>query len=101
MSETALTIFRYARKARHEGPAGIARRRCTRLTDQIAYVRAHSRYYRELYQHLPERVEDVTLLPVTNKQKLMERPTGGHFASHVLAVQQRDASQWLPTGSFR
>ena len=91
MSETALTIFRYARKARHEGPAGIARRRCTRLTDQIAYVRAHSRYYRELYQHLPERVEDVTPLPVTNKQKLMERPTGGHFASHVLAVQ-RDAS---------
>ncbi|MGH3535474.1 MAG: phenylacetate--CoA ligase family protein, partial [Pseudonocardiaceae bacterium] len=43
------------------------------LTDQIAYVRAHSRYYRELYQHLPERIEDVTLLPVTNKQKLMER----------------------------
>lgn len=52
---------------------GIAHRRRARLSDQIAYVRAHSRYYRELYRHLPERVEDVTLLPVTDKQKLMER----------------------------
>jgi phenylacetate-CoA ligase len=73
MSEAALTIFRDARKAHNEGSAGIARRQCRRLTDQIAYVRAHSRYYRELYQHLPEHIEDVTLLPVTNKQKLMER----------------------------
>ncbi len=189
MSETALTIFRDARKVRNEGPAGIARRQCARLTDQIAYVRAHSRYYRELYHHLPERVEDVTLLPVTNKQKLMERfddwvtdpeltlekvrahaddpdrvgakllskytvttssgttgrrayfvmadatrttaftvalrgmssvltpatilkllagrwrtamivPTGGHFASHVLAVQQRDASPMVANRIF-
>ncbi|MFZ0121129.1 MAG: hypothetical protein WAL99_17145, partial [Pseudonocardiaceae bacterium] len=73
MSEAALTIFRDARKAHNEGSAGIARRQCRRLTDQIAYVRARSRYYRELYQHLPEHIEDVTLLPVTNKQKLMER----------------------------
>lgn len=73
MSETSLTVFRDTRKARREGSEGIARRQRTRLADQIAYVRAHSRYYRELYQHLPERVEDVTLLPVTDKQKLMER----------------------------
>ncbi|MGH3916700.1 MAG: phenylacetate--CoA ligase family protein [Pseudonocardiaceae bacterium] len=73
MGELSPGIFRDARKARHEGAVGIARRQRARLTDQIAYVRAHSRYYRELYQHLPERVEDVRLLPVTDKQKLMER----------------------------
>ena len=100
MSETALTIFRDARKARYEGPAGIARRQCTRLTDQIAYVRAHSRYYRELYQHLPERIEDVTLLPVTNKQKLTE-----HFDDWVTDPELRRADsgargrpRWLQNG---
>jgi len=98
MSETALTIFRDARKARYEGPAGIARRQCTRLTDQIAYVRAHSRYYRELYQHLPERIEDVTLLPVTNKQKLTE-----HFYDWVTdpeLSQQRDAGSMVAKRIF-
>ena len=44
-----------------------------RLADMVAFARAESPYYRELYQRLPERVEDPTLLPVTDKKKLMAR----------------------------
>ena len=39
----------------------------------ISFARAHSPHYRELYQRLPERVEDPTLLPVTTKKELMAR----------------------------
>jgi len=73
MSDTALAVFRDARKAQKEGKQGIVQRQRVRLAEQIAYVRAHSRYYGELYRHLPDHVDDVTLLPVTNKQKLMDR----------------------------
>lgn len=44
-----------------------------RLTRSVADARANSRYYRELYEGLPERVEGPTLLPVTGKKKLMAR----------------------------
>jgi phenylacetate-coenzyme A ligase PaaK-like adenylate-forming protein len=39
----------------------------------VAFARANSPYYRELYRGLPEQVEDPTLLPVTSKRKLMPR----------------------------
>jgi phenylacetate-coenzyme A ligase PaaK-like adenylate-forming protein len=39
----------------------------------VAFARAHSPYYRELYRGLPERVEDPALLPVTDKPGLMAR----------------------------
>ncbi|MEV0203241.1 hypothetical protein [Nonomuraea sp. NPDC050691] len=39
----------------------------------VAHARAHSPYYRELYQGLPERVDDPALLPVTDKKALMAR----------------------------
>ena len=42
-----------------------------RLADLVAFAREHSAYYRELYRGLPERVEDVTVLPVTDKPTLM------------------------------
>lgn len=42
-----------------------------RLAEMVAFARAHSPYFRELYQGLPERVEDSTLLPVTDKKTLM------------------------------
>ncbi len=51
-------------------PAQLAVQR-TRLADIVAYARVHSRYYRELYEQLPERVEDPALLPVTRKKELM------------------------------
>jgi phenylacetate-coenzyme A ligase PaaK-like adenylate-forming protein len=49
------------------------RRQRARLAEMVDYARATSPYYRELFRGLPERVEDVTLLPVTDKQKLMAR----------------------------
>jgi phenylacetate-CoA ligase len=73
MTDTALGIYRDARRAYREGRPGIGRRQRERVAEQIAHARAHSRYYAELYRHLPERVHDLTMLPVTNKQRLMER----------------------------
>jgi len=37
----------------------------------VSFARKHSPFYRDLYQHLPDRVEDSTLLPVTDKNTLM------------------------------
>ncbi len=39
----------------------------------VAFARAHSAYYRELYKGLPDSVEEASLLPVTDKKKLMAR----------------------------
>lgn len=73
MSESSLQILRDTRRAKAEGAAGIARRQRARLAEIVAFARAHSPYYRELYQGLPEWVEDPTLLPVTTKPELMAR----------------------------
>lgn len=54
-------------------PESIERTRQARLVDMVAYVRANSPYYRELYAGLPSSVEDVRLLPVTDKKKMMAR----------------------------
>jgi hypothetical protein len=43
----------------------------------VAYARANSPYYRELYRKLPEQVDGPTLLPVTDKSKLMAGSTTG------------------------
>lgn len=59
--------------AKRHAPAAIARRQRRRLAELVAYARANSPYYRELYKDLPERVEDPTLLPVTDKKRLMAR----------------------------
>ncbi|MEU7856905.1 hypothetical protein [Nonomuraea sp. NPDC049141] len=56
-----------------EGPAAIARRQRAHLVEMVAYARANSPYYRELYRDLPEQVDDPMLLPVTNKKLLMGR----------------------------
>ncbi|MBX9630149.1 MAG: hypothetical protein K2X67_06470 [Burkholderiales bacterium] len=42
-----------------------------RLADIVAFARANSPYYRDLYKDLPARVEDPSLLPVTDKKTLM------------------------------
>jgi phenylacetate-CoA ligase len=44
----------------------------------VAYARANSPYYRELYRDLPDMVDDPALLPVTDKNTLM-----GHFDEWV------------------
>ena len=54
-------------------PEKVAERQRARLAEIVTFARTNSLYYRELYRDLPERVEDVTLLPVTGKTKLMAR----------------------------
>lgn len=39
----------------------------------VAYPRARSPFYGELYRDLPDRIEDPRQLPVTEKKMLMER----------------------------
>ena len=51
----------------------IARLQRARLAEMVSFARSHSPYYAELYRELPSTVEDPTLLPVTNKKKLMAR----------------------------
>lgn len=71
MSESLLWLLRDTRSARKHGPTALAQRQRIRLADMVAFARANSPYYRELYRDLPQRVADPTLLPVTDKRKLM------------------------------
>lgn len=68
-----LHFWRDARKARRGGPDGIAKRQRDRIADLVAHARARSPYYEERYRDLPARVDDVRLLPVTDKKQLMAR----------------------------
>jgi phenylacetate-CoA ligase len=61
------------RRARREGVAGVARRQRVRLAGIVTHARTVSPYYRELYQDVPEHVDDPVLLPVTDKARLMAR----------------------------
>lgn len=60
-------------RIRRRGPEAIRQRQRERLADLVSFAREHSGYYRRLYQGLPDRIEDVTELPVTNKRELMSR----------------------------
>lgn len=71
MDESILWLLNDTRKARKQGLDAIKQRQRARLAEMVAFARANSLYYRELYQNLPERVEDPRLLPVTSKKKLM------------------------------
>lgn len=71
MSESTLWLIRDARRAMRQGERAIAERQRARLGEMIAYVRSRSPFFRERYERLPERVEDVKQLPVTSKRELM------------------------------
>lgn len=73
MTEHVAGLIWDAWRTRRNGADAIVERQRARLADMVAHARAHSPYYRELYQGLPERVADPTLLPVTDKKKLMAR----------------------------
>ena len=73
MSQGFVRLLLDTRSARREGPGAIARRQRARLAEMVALARAHSTYLRELYQKVPERVEDPILLPITRKKELMAR----------------------------
>lgn len=73
MSENIPWLLLDACRARKQGPAAIERWQRSRLAEMVDYARATSPYYCELYRDLPKRVDDATLLPVTDKKKLMAR----------------------------
>ncbi|MCP2169434.1 phenylacetate--CoA ligase family protein [Goodfellowiella coeruleoviolacea] len=73
MGENQRQLARDARRVVREGPEAIARVQRARLAEIVAHARAHSPYYRELYQDLPDGVDDPALLPVTDKKLLMAR----------------------------
>ncbi|PZG22078.1 phenylacetate--CoA ligase family protein [Nonomuraea aridisoli] len=70
---STLGLIRDARKALRQGPEAIAARRRARFAELVRHARAHSPYYQQLYRHLPNHVDDPHALPVTDKEKLMER----------------------------
>ena len=73
MNSTVFRLWRDLRSARRLGPGEMERRQRRRLAALVAFARARSPYYRELYRDLPGTVTDPALLPVTSKQELMPR----------------------------
>jgi phenylacetate-CoA ligase len=72
MSDGVPQLLLDAYRARRQGMPAIERWQRARLAAIVAFARAYSPYYRELYQYLPKGVDDVALLPVTDKKLLME-----------------------------
>lgn len=73
MTETLWRLLLENGRAKKQGSVAVAQRQRGRLAEMVAFARAHSPYYRELYRDVPDRVEDPTLLPVTTKAALMRR----------------------------
>lgn len=71
MTFDRLALLLDTQSAYRHAPGAIRRRQRRRLAGLVAFARANSPYYRELYQDLPERTADPTLLPVTTKPELM------------------------------
>ncbi|MFI5894877.1 phenylacetate--CoA ligase family protein [Actinoplanes sp. NPDC051513] len=66
-----LSLWNDARKAVRQGRPGIKRRQRQRLAAAVTQARTHSRFYRELYEGLPDQVSEPHLLPITDKRQLM------------------------------
>lgn len=72
-AESKLWLLKDTRSARKHGGQALLERQRVRLAEVVAYARSHSPYYAQLYQALPNRVDDPQQLPVTSKQALMPR----------------------------
>lgn len=73
MGESILRLIWDEHRTRKQGPNSIVKKQRARLAEIVAFARANSPYYHELYRDLPDQVEDPTLLPVTSKRELMAR----------------------------
>ncbi|WP_233160099.1 phenylacetate--CoA ligase family protein [Pseudonocardia sp. MH-G8] len=73
MPESRFWLLRDIRAARKQGPESIRRRQQARLADIVAYARARSPYYRQLYHGVPDQITNPAQLPVTSKAELMPR----------------------------
>ncbi|MGE3661799.1 MAG: phenylacetate--CoA ligase family protein [Pseudonocardia sp.] len=83
--DRVLRLLLDARRTYRDGPAAIAARQRARLAELVDFTRGHARVYGELYQGLPDRVEDPRLLPVTGKAALMARFDDWVTDPHVTA----------------
>jgi phenylacetate-CoA ligase len=71
MNESMSSVLLDAGRARRQGLSAITQRQRSRLDAMVTFARSNSPYYRKFYQHLPERIENHTVLPVVGKQELM------------------------------
>jgi len=72
MGENLLGLVLDNRRAKKDGPEGIARRQRERLAAMIAFARANSTFYKRLYADLPAGPVKLEHLPVTTKKQLMD-----------------------------
>lgn len=77
MREIVPWLLWEARQARKQGLAAMERRQRARLAKAVVFARANSPYYRELYQDLPGRVDDPTLLPTKARRSRCHTSTTG------------------------
>lgn len=104
MTERVLPLLLDARRARKGGPEAGAERQRARLAEMVRYACAHSRYYAKLYARLLDRVDEPTLLPITNKRTLMSRYPRDHqrMADRRSSRENRrtrSAPTWRNSGS--
>ncbi len=66
------TLWDVQRTSRRSATLLAARQRAL-LKDFVQFARVHSPFYRDLYSHLPQGVDDLTLLPPVTKPELMAR----------------------------
>lgn len=78
MKDNILWLLFDAYRGRKQGIESIEQRQQVRFAEMVDFARKNSTFYRELYQDLPEQVEDSTFLPVTSKKELM-----AHFNDFV------------------
>lgn len=71
MNEIFLRLLSDIRTTRRLDTAEILQKQRTRFAEIVAFARANSPYYQQLYEELPPAIEDPRLLPVTNKKTLM------------------------------
>ena len=73
MTEHVVGLIWDAWRAKRQGREALTARQTRLLVDMVAYARARSPFYGELYRDLPDRIEGPRQLPVTEKKMLMER----------------------------
>lgn len=71
MGENLLGLVLDNRRAKKEGPEGIARRQRERLAAMVAFARSNSPFYKRLYADLPDGPLKLEHLPITTKKWLM------------------------------
>lgn len=72
-SESVLWLVHDMHRALKAGLAAVMQRQRIRFAEMVAHARTNSQFYQQLYEGMPERIEDVTRLPITNKKQLMAR----------------------------